>query len=736
MNEEQILKSFDTGFKQCTTLQSLMEAVAADNRWSGPDHERLRSDIEQMMPMLDSLRRGLRSPVFKIAMVGGFSGGKSTLVNEIFGRQLLSEDVSPETANVTAIRRAKSPADEKVVIHFLDREEFNECIGSFCKILQLEYRDDVTGLLGIVDAELTELAQSTTPSERQEQLSEFSKLLRSYERNKERLGQQEQGDLSPEVLKRWTTKAEADTAQLLPLVREVEIQVHTEVLTDHTVLVDLPGTDSTRPRDTKIAEDYLQGVDAIIVTTLFKRPFSKADYGVIELLNRAKMQIHDKVFFAISQFDLAKGAEYQKVPQTFQTVLEKIDSHFKISSPNVFLTSAWISRFLRKEPAGDQLTDEEKQDLNTFRTNAQEFMGGNGPSGDPRLKEALENYYRDGGVGALRDLLFQYFRTKCLKIKLDDATEKLQRGHKILEDVVRPAYERMRGEQESVKTQAVLVGIDMADQCREYVSDHLFPELKDHDLSADRCLAEFKENVASKMSDAIDKVIDEYPLRRKLVGDKNRAPLLVAQYIGEEIEQIYFEYLDAFISNCVEEPIRRCLTADEVEVTRAGQKERFSVDSVVGTLFRDGSEPSADYNRGKVEYLSTTKICLRARASEEMEKSRSNVPQFPQTGGPILDDALDRFKADLKQVYKQRYNGLSENLGSRSRDYIIYCLDMFLGRLLEALRPQQYAAQSAEVLAIEKLLPGIISSADLEVLESYARNLDDIREALRTLGSD
>ena len=56
---------------------------------------------------------------YRVAIVGRFKAGKSSLVNELLGARLAGEDTSPETAAVTTFRHGNAV---KATIRFVGRE--------------------------------------------------------------------------------------------------------------------------------------------------------------------------------------------------------------------------------------------------------------------------------------------------------------------------------------------------------------------------------------------------------------------------------------------------------------------------------------------------------------------------------------------------------------------------------------------------------------------------------------
>ena len=72
----------------------------------------------EMEKKLEQAEGRLREPYLKLSVIGDFSCGKSTLLNAVFGRELLSMDMMPTTAVPTYIRWDRSPSDGvRLVVH-------------------------------------------------------------------------------------------------------------------------------------------------------------------------------------------------------------------------------------------------------------------------------------------------------------------------------------------------------------------------------------------------------------------------------------------------------------------------------------------------------------------------------------------------------------------------------------------------------------------------------------------
>src|SRR6266851_5933249 len=89
---------------------------------------------------LHSRAESLRTDRFRIVVVGGFSRGKSTLLNAVLGCEILPQKVTPSTAIITLIEYADSPS---VRIRFVDqsRAEATLSLDEFRESYVLDEKD-------------------------------------------------------------------------------------------------------------------------------------------------------------------------------------------------------------------------------------------------------------------------------------------------------------------------------------------------------------------------------------------------------------------------------------------------------------------------------------------------------------------------------------------------------------------------------------------------------------------
>ncbi|GAA3327298.1 hypothetical protein GCM10020331_066680 [Ectobacillus funiculus] len=70
--------------------------------------ERKKGDVQHSLKLLDVIQKYGKQE-FMIAFCGHFSAGKSTMMNYLYGQELLPTSPIPTSANVVQIQKGKRP---------------------------------------------------------------------------------------------------------------------------------------------------------------------------------------------------------------------------------------------------------------------------------------------------------------------------------------------------------------------------------------------------------------------------------------------------------------------------------------------------------------------------------------------------------------------------------------------------------------------------------------------------
>jgi predicted GTPase len=288
---------------------------------------------------LHTIEKQIDNERFAVGVVGVFNTGKSTLLNALLKRELLSTDIIPETAAITHLNYS---TEERATVHYWTTEEWKSIE------LQGEMEDAQKGK----KSEITKMVQQIKKS------PQFGEFITSEGRS-ENIPQTE--------LRQYTSaNAEKGYAQL---VRGVEIGINVDLVQDNIQIVDTPGlNDAIQMRDHITEEKFLPKCDLLLLLLPAKMVFTDYDRRFLER-QLEKERIH-KLFVIINQIDsLSKASQVKKVVDWARKEIEKtlqdhIDANSAVDLSNkieIFPVSARES-FLNRVPKEERIAQDEEDE--------------------------------------------------------------------------------------------------------------------------------------------------------------------------------------------------------------------------------------------------------------------------------------------------------------------------------------------------------------------------------------
>ncbi len=270
----------------------------------------------------------LQDPDLKVAFVGGFSAGKSSLINAFLGRYLLPESVEPTTAVPTFVRSCGSE-DEGAKIHYLSQTEVEE-LG---KLLREEVAEAFNrrDLLRASDNEFLNFLREHRDDIRCVKYKHFIGFLENKS-----------------TFNNFNTVLSVSIQQAKELVVDeknavfidyVEFRVKLAIPQD-IVLVDLPGVSVANPRHRKITFDFIQNkANAIVFVLLASRLFDRDETRIIEAICSGGKAIADKTFWVINKWDTLRDQQVnmERTLRNFQSKMEEFEIP---ANYNLFKTNA------------------------------------------------------------------------------------------------------------------------------------------------------------------------------------------------------------------------------------------------------------------------------------------------------------------------------------------------------------------------------------------------------------
>ena len=217
-----------------------------------------------------------KNPVYQIAIVGAIKAGKSTLINTLIGHDLLSVDITPETATLTKIKHSEA---NSLNVKFYSSIEWNNIWKNAnerkATVFLEEYRT--------LEAE----SVKSIYLDKVEENFTFS----SFE------------ELKKEIA-RWTSSKKKEHY----FVKEIEIGLSDLKLNNQIALVDTPGLNDAVEYRSDITKKYIDSANAVIICVNAKTLRSEEYNTIAGVFSRARYRAN-KVYVVGTQLDTLNSKE-------------------------------------------------------------------------------------------------------------------------------------------------------------------------------------------------------------------------------------------------------------------------------------------------------------------------------------------------------------------------------------------------------------------------------------------
>ncbi len=290
----------------------------------------------------------LEKKEYRIAFVGGFNSGKSTLINAILGDYILPEASKALTAVPTYIKRSVSDQDEYIV-HYLCREDIFKVKRLYRKALAEDLGDTSAANLG--DDGIVDLFEKTIKTTQEEGMSSHLdlKLLEHFKKViVHEKGMRDKISDSPYIVECSREKAFSFIKDELEasFIEKIEIRLKNLDIPNDVVIVDLPGVSVHNPRHREITLDFIKhSAHAIVLVLSAKRILDKDENSIMKGFMGSNINIQNKFFWVINQWDLVTEVDKKDVEADFEEMLKD----FQIDHIRSYRTSArdgllsWLS---------------------------------------------------------------------------------------------------------------------------------------------------------------------------------------------------------------------------------------------------------------------------------------------------------------------------------------------------------------------------------------------------------
>ena len=415
---EDLLVKYDDLQKISTNVEQLGLELAQSKAYRVP------FNWDTFRDKLEPLKTEIAQRRFRLAFAGGFSVGKSYLVNSFLGKKgLLPSYNRPTTGVVCALRKGRRPAME---VSYWSRTESDE--------MQRYYLSElgIPRSVAVADGRAAaEEARARLPYEKQRIVDDYLNFCKAHERYANKLGTTEEvetRDVRPEhranpsvrdyphlryIIKVDATQGEPNQ-DLLRAIKQVVLYVDSPYLTETVEIVDLPGAGATDPIDGFIQRYFLRRTDGVVVVTTAQAPFGEQEGAVVDILKSNHESIRGRVFITVTMFDrldFATERRPDRLDSEFRSLRLKL-SNMGLGESPFFYVSAAYALLTERQKQGESLSEDELKDVDRERNwKAQE-------TANQELDHLLKVYREGGGLPEVRKVLLEQFRSNMVRLKL------------------------------------------------------------------------------------------------------------------------------------------------------------------------------------------------------------------------------------------------------------------------------------------------------------------------------
>jgi len=267
-------------------------------------------DVQQKMLLLDRESIRLRNPDLTVAFVGGFSAGKSSLVNAFLGRYLLPESTKVTTAVPTFVRATRE--QESAELHYLNAAEF-EKLGDL-------YRTEIASLFKMPElatAPYSALLDQVKPLASEGRGRRLVDQFQVYQEQR-RSRQIDQRGLVVAASFSEAQEKIRDEKEAMFLDRVV-LKVQTSQLPEDVVFVDLPGISVPNPRHREITFHFVkEEAHAIVFVLNSTQLFNTDETEIVELVRTGESRIAEKTFWVLNRWDSLSPEQQRQTVADFE----------------------------------------------------------------------------------------------------------------------------------------------------------------------------------------------------------------------------------------------------------------------------------------------------------------------------------------------------------------------------------------------------------------------------------
>lgn len=682
---------------------------------------------------LDRAETILAKNFYRIAFVGGFSCGKSTLINVILNEAGLLPAAAGEcTLSITNLSKPKPGKGELVEVHYFAKDEAvrNVFTNIRYKVLFGEEGDAIVRQFDARRAHqlITEEAAATGQGRCSGDLSNAEMMKRRGELKEflvELEDKHSQGKLGSvvydsirEVNRYLTTDNDEKGLGHLLLIQMVNIYKDSPIFVhDGVEVIDLPGTDSINERQKELTHSYLHEAD-VVVNVLAPRGFSAADKEIEKVFRGATLtNIKSKMFFVVNRFDELGQHEINtkgNLKKLLEGQIRAVIAQSGLDPKRMYLTSALWSDFASR----GSLTDAESSKLKAMQDNGKyclETLQSIGEMEDisPDLRDRLKDVYTNGGVDKLREDLLVYLKQDIERERLHEVYTYLLRIQEQLDRLLQPEHDDVRPILESTRHRVRQVGefIDRVQYDTRTAFRNITDSLEENNqkrfTNAMKHLSRSFENTIVDLLKDNNQELDFRDIADQ-VGIANSQPIMVA-IVDAAKKVLSSKFIDAVSAGLVPEFLKS--VRDELEKCRNEPVLKY-----FANVLRQDDSFLDEYNGLCTQFERDIEQICRKRATEETWV----VEDLDLTPGAKRreweDEVIQRFRKTYTTVFKDVFRDRFKSLSQVLLRYFKLILDDFNASFEEMLAQVREEARYENLTIPVELFE---HKSDQETLKKY-----------------
>ncbi len=272
--------------------------------------------LKSSLDLLDIYHSRLQAERLYVAFIGGFSAGKSSIVNAILGDYILPE--SPEITTAVPTLLQKSPDDRNfAVIYYLSKDEIDD--------LDIMYRREIATAFSAPHLENLPLRDLITEIEGLAKSGENRTLVNYYKTFSHLRADRKLEDTPQKKVVTITEAQEIITNERESVfIDKVLLNIDCDLPEDVT-LVDLPGVSVPNPRHRKVTYHFIEKrAHAVVFVLLAMRVFDKDEYEIMQIIRKGNEKIAQKTFWVLNRWDgLTTHEQRVRTDQNFNKTMRE-----------------------------------------------------------------------------------------------------------------------------------------------------------------------------------------------------------------------------------------------------------------------------------------------------------------------------------------------------------------------------------------------------------------------------